>query len=247
MSNDRRRSFQRNGAIVLSSPAVWADTLQDQFRRIADSGLTNRPWLYWELHNPFSRAAAVVDGWRILDICQASQLVAVLAELIGEDIVLFDSQFVPNPPLREFDVACWRNDAGFFPLEPDAGIVVRLPCGNDGSRVFEFRRDETLQLEYRTGQVLVHAADVEYRSSATNESGDTELVVRYFPSSVRFQRDPGHPKHQRLMERYPWINYARMPLWLVSGEDRAGNDFVTGFHTRVGRFTSARVDSESSA
>lgn len=245
MSNDRRRSFQRNGAIVASSPAVWTAAVQDQFRRIADSGLANRPWLYWELHNPFSRAAAVVDGWQILDICQSPQLVAVLAELIGEDIVLFDSQFLPNPALREFDVPCWRNDAGFFPLEPDLGIVVRLPFGNDDTRVFELRRNQTL--EYRSGQVLVHAADIEYRSSAVNKSGDTELVVRYFPSSVRFQRDPRHPKHQRLTERYPWINYARMPLWLVSGEDTAGNDFVTGFHTRVGRFTSARVDPGNAA
>lgn len=243
MSSDPRfRAFQRDRAIVVSSPAEWSDTLEGQFRRIADSDLADRPWLYWELHNPFSRAAAVVDSWQILDFCQSPQLVARLAGLIGEDIVLFDSQFVPNPALREFDVPCWRNDAGFFPLDPATGIVARLPFGNDRVRTVDIRRDEPVSIEYRAGEMLLHAADVEYRSSAGNNSGDTELVVRYFPSTLRFQRDPGHPKHRLLTERYPWINYTKMPLWLVRGEDRAGNDFVTGFHTRIGRFTPAQLD-----
>ena len=64
-------------------------------------------------------------------------------------------------------------------------------------------------------------------------------AVRYFPASSRYDRDPTARAHRQLTERYPLFNYARFPLWLVHGQDLAGNDFVTGFNVRAGYWTSA--------
>jgi hypothetical protein len=58
-------------------------------------------------------------------------------------------------------------------------------------------------------------------------------VFQYFPASSRYIRDPAHPLHQALTERQPLINHATVPLWLVSGEDRADNDFVSGFQPKA--------------
>jgi hypothetical protein len=64
-------------------------------------------------------------------------------------------------------------------------------------------------------------------------------AIRYFSAHSRYERDPTSAVHRVLMERYPLINYAQMPLWLVHGQDRAGNDFVTGFNVRAGFWTGA--------
>ncbi len=235
--------FADDGCVVvgIAEAADWSAVLERQRLALMASGAANRPWLFWELHNPWSRAAAYVDSWQLLDICHDPALVGALAALAGDDIVLFDSQIIPNPALSEFDQSTWRNDRVFFPLNADGGIVVRLPFGFPGARMFEHRRDETRASQYSDGQILIHSADIDYRSSAVNGSGNFEYVIRFFPADLRFLRDPQHAKHVALTDRYPWINYTRLPLWLVSGQDRAGNDFVTGFHTRTGRWTTARL------
>ena len=62
--------------------------------------------------------------------------------------------------------------------------------------------------------------------------GPQGFAARYFPASAHYSRDPNDPAHRSLMERLPLYNALTAPLWLVSGEDRAGNDFVTGFNPR---------------
>ncbi|MDJ0749446.1 MAG: hypothetical protein QNJ11_08165 [Woeseiaceae bacterium] len=188
----------------------WSGFLRRQYATILASGAANRPWLFWELHNPWSRVAAMIDSWQVLDICQSGTIVDAVTKVIGDDVVLFDSQALPNPGLDAFDDVAWQHDDTFFPIDEPTGVVVRIPFG------IEYGRDE--------GAAPVHQ----------------ELVVRYFSASSLYLRDPQHPKQQRLMELYPWINYTTLPLWLVSGEDRAGNDFVTGFATKPGRWTRAR-------
>ena len=61
-------------------------------------------------------------------------------------------------------------------------------------------------------------------------------VIRYMPSGSRFIRDGCSPPNWIAMEEQPLVNYATRPLWLVRGEDRAGNDFVTGFSPPVPRW-----------
>jgi hypothetical protein len=41
------------------------------------------------------------------------------------------------------------------------------------------------------------------------------------------------------MEEQVLINFCTRPLWLVRGEDRAGNDFVTGFAPAAPRWAGA--------
>ena len=75
--------------------------------------------------------------------------------------------------------------------------------------------------------------------SANQDGLPAVYAMRYFPASSRYNRDPAAPVHRALTERYPLFNYAQMPLWLVHGEDRAQNDFVTGFNVHAGFWTSA--------
>jgi len=238
MSSGRRQS---DCAIVEIDEALsWSGMLQVQYQAILRSGRGNRPWMYWELHNPWSRAATCVDSWALLDLCQSPALIREVAKWIGEDIVLFDSQILPNPCLDESEA--WRSDRLFFPMEDPSGLVVRLPFGHEHLAQFEYRGAHSGTLERRPGTLLIHRPAVRYRVHPPQNSGCLEYVIRYYSADRLFERDPGHPRQMRLTERFPWVNYARMPHWLVLGEDRAGNDFVTGFHSRTGRWTSAKAD-----
>ena len=88
-----RTSLQRARIPLPECLLEFLDTESARLHRQID---VQRPWHYAELHNPWSRAASVYDSWGFLDLCQSRSLLGPVAELIGEDIILFDSQWLPE-------------------------------------------------------------------------------------------------------------------------------------------------------
>jgi hypothetical protein len=79
----------------------------------------------------------------------------------------------------------------------------------------------------------VHLLDIRDTFVPPPNANDPLLVVRYFPSSSNFVRDPRYPANWLAMEEQVLLNYTTRALWLVAGQDRAGNDFVTGFSEQI--------------
>jgi hypothetical protein len=99
----------------------------------------------------------------------------------------------------------------------------------------------TVPLLLEPGAVCALEAQVPYRVRGFDASGLPGIyAVRYFPATAHYSRDPAATVHRDLTERYPLLNYARLPLWLVRGEDRANNDFVTGLHVRAAYWSAVR-------
>lgn len=223
--------------------------LHHQWARLASQERTPRPWHYGELHNPWARAAALFDSWGFLELCQSAPLVDAIATLIGEDIILFDSQWLPERWPTTVPEADLEGDAHRFPVDPPRGVTALIAfCDSPAARIqlassarpAQANPHQCPSLELKRGSVLLVEADVPYRVRASDADGlPPVFAARYFPSSSRYLRDPTTPVHRALTERYPLFNYARTPLWLVRGEDRAQNDFVTGFNARAGYWTSA--------
>jgi hypothetical protein len=218
--------------------------LQRESGRLDDQITHPRPWDYAELHNPWARSAASYDSWGFLDLCQSSALVDAIATLIGEDVILFDSQWLPDrwhAPGRESDL---ESDAHRFPVDPPNGVTALIAFADAPSASIRIGVDDPrpcVSFDLARGTVLLvgHMTPYCLQSSLAN-GRPAVFAVRYFPASSRYNRDAAAPVHRALTERYPLFNYARMPLWLVRGEDRAQNDFVTGFNMRAGFWTSAR-------
>ena len=223
--------------------------LQTESARFFAQIVVPRPWHYAELHNPWSRAAAAFDSWGFLDICQSSTLIEKVAALIGPDIVLFDSQWLPDR-WQMFDTdATLESDAHRFPVDPPSGLTVLIGVADvpRGTVRVDYwashlrpaqRANASLDLE--PGTALFLDSRVPYCVRVARDSSvPSAYVVRYFPATSHYSRDPAAPVHRALTKRYPLLNYARMPLWLVHGEDRADNDFVTGFNARAGFWTNA--------
>jgi len=243
-------AFKRRGAVRSSLPDAdgWTEFLDRQVASLYRAGAPVRPWHLWELHNPWSRAATRVDSWRFLDLCQSAELLALVRALLGPDLILFDSQLLPAGTGTGKPGTGLCDESIHYPVRPLAGLSVRiafreppgearrfmLEAGNDGDRG-EADGERPATLPVRRGSIICHRADVRYMHGSAAQP--FEYVIRYFPATSAYVRDAGDPVQQVLMEHYPLVNYARMPLWLVSGKDHASNDFATGFNVKTGRWT----------
>jgi hypothetical protein len=242
--------FARDGLLHFPAalPPQCSQFLQAQMARLLASVPAPRPWHYAELHNPWSRAAAYIDSWGFLDLCQSPSLLEAVTTLLGPGLILFDSQLLPDPWSQTETVLTLHSDAHRFAVEPSAGLtaLLGLDVGSPSSLSFEpfsgIMADQErplLSVAIRPGDVVFIHRHLRYRVSVSGAaSAPGAYAVRYFPATSHYLRDPTLQQHQELTERYPFINYARMPLWLVRGLDQAGNDFVTGFDTRAGYWTS---------
>lgn len=206
--------------------------LETQVRRLQNRVSVPRAWHWRELHNPWSRAAAIYDAWGILDCCRDLAALETVRFMIGDDIILFDSFWLPDP-WKAADPAS-RTDRIMFPVEPCAGLTVLCALATDvRSRPAMIFRTNDRRIALVPGRLLVVESACRYRIDGSRSRSPSVFGARYFPATCRYLRDPAHAAHMALMEHLPLFNFAKMPLWLVAGEDRADNDFVTGFRPQA--------------
>jgi hypothetical protein len=163
------------------------------------------------IHNPFGYHACVEQAWSFLDIAEADELLNCIEDILGPDIILWDSELY-------FSLLTLSTDeASIWPIDPLAGAIVAVGLDSDGVHVFDITR-------------LTHQDEVVRRC------GGMHYVIRYMPATSLFDRNPRSRANRRATEVRPLINYAKRPLWLVRGEDRRGNDFATGFSLPAARW-----------
>ena len=140
LRTSRRIAFRHLGLVRSrrSCPQSMVDFLHAQSKRVPWS--TRRPWHYHELHNPWSPAATVFDSWGFLELCQASTLIDDVAELLGSDLILYDTQWLPDPwdAVTELEA-----DAHRCPVEPLDGLKVIIEFAAD--------TDATTRIQYLKG------------------------------------------------------------------------------------------------
>lgn len=245
--------FERNGLLRFELPELHETVrfLQDQARVLQDRITTPRPWHYIELHNPWSRAATSYDSWNFLDLCSSRALTDAIALALGPDLILYDSQWLPDPWYGQVERQDWICDTHRLPVEPQIGATVLLSIEGWGDRGyrFEYQRHSHLgttapagssYIVPKAGELLIFDARLRYRMVGMDPTAPSAAyVARYFPATSRYARHAHLQIHRTLTDLYPFLNYMQMPLWLVRGIDRAANDFVTGFNTRAGRWTKA--------
>jgi hypothetical protein len=223
--------------------------LHTQITRLCESVPRLRPWHCAELHNPWSRAASCVDSWGFLDLCRSPSLLEGVTTLLGADVILFDSELLPDTRIRSGNLPQPHSEAHRFAVTPLAGLTVLVALG-DGAPATSLHlapasaaaagpMGAAAVLPLAPGEIVFIDPRLPYRLEVRGGHGAPRAyAARYFPATCRYLRDPAAPEHRKLTERYPFVNYARLPLWLVHGRDRAGNDFVTGFDTRAGYWSS---------
>jgi hypothetical protein len=173
------------------------------------------------IHNPWGHASGLTDAWRFLDLCEEPAILGRVQAAIGPDIVLWDSELHLEAATYQQFVREGR-EGRYWPVMPLEGAVVLVApeCAQPVT---------CLSLsEVATGLQWL-------------DPRETLYVIRYMPATSVFLRDGRAPANWIAMEEQPLINYAARPLWLVCGEDRAGNDFVTGFSLQIPRWAGTQT------
>lgn len=170
------------------------------------------------IHNPWGQASVLARAWPFLDLCENASIVAAISRLIGPDVVLWDSELhlEGRSYLRFVERGC---EGLYWPASPLAGAIALIAPTRSADPAMCFELGTMSAVDLRG----LHPAEPLY-------------VVRYMPATSTYVRDPSAPRNRAAMEAAPLINYTTRPLWLVAGEDRAGNDFVTGFSPVVPRW-----------
>ena len=183
-----------------------------------------RPERLAGIHNPWGHAAVLATAWPFLDLCEDASIVEAVARLIGPDVVLWDSELhlEASSYLRFIEGG---REGLYWPATPLAGAIVLVTPTRpaDPAMCFELGAMPGADLDH------LHLTEPLY-------------VIRYMPATSLYMRNPHASRNRAAMEAQPLINYTTRPLWLVAGEDRAGNDFVTGFSPMVPRWAGARTE-----
>ncbi len=204
-------ALPRAGSLPAESIAPARDIAAALAREVPDQDMLSG------VHNPFGHHACVAHAWSFLDIAENPQLLDCVEDVIGPDIVLWDSElYLGQLSLRPDEGRCW-------PVEPLAGIVavVSLEDGDFG---------------------LIDIGRLAEALAGFAACRGPALAVRYMPATSHFTRDAVFPANRYATEVRPLVNYTKRPIWLVRGEDRASNDFVTGFMVPAARWTSTGAD-----
>jgi hypothetical protein len=76
-------------------------------------------------HNPWGQSARMIGSQTFLDFCLFPEILDIVEQLIGPDIVLWGSQLFCKPAGHGMAVP-WHQDGQYWPLDPLATVTVRL-------------------------------------------------------------------------------------------------------------------------
>ncbi len=194
----------------------------------------------------------------LLDCARHPDLLDMVAQLLGPDLIVWGSHVFAKPA-GDGQAVPWHQDGEYWrhirPLEaltawiaidpatPRNGCLRVLPGSHTrGSLGHAVSPDPALALnialdsdqideasardvELEPGQVSFHHHALVHGSNA-NTSGHRRggWAIRFMPATSHFDRTL---PPIRIADAQT-IDFARRPIWLVRGEDRARNDFTTG-------------------
>jgi hypothetical protein len=84
-----------------------------------------RPELLSGAHNPWGQSAKIVGSWGWLEFCRFAEIVDMVEQLIGPDIILWGSQLFCKPAGHGMAVP-WHQDGQYWPIDPLATVTVRI-------------------------------------------------------------------------------------------------------------------------
>ncbi len=83
-------------------------------------------------HNPSGQSAKLMGNVNFLEFCQFPEILDMVEQLIGPNLILWGSMLFAKPPKDGMAVP-WHQDGKYWPIEPLATVTVRVAF--DGSDV----------------------------------------------------------------------------------------------------------------
>ena len=262
LTEDEVRTYHEEGLVVpdYRLPEEVLARLRAAVDKLIEDHPNIRPESLSGPHNPWGQSAQLMGSVDFLEFCQFPDILDMVEQLIGPDIILWGSMLFAKPA-GDGKAVPWHQDGKYWPIEPLATITVRVAIdgsdrengcmqyipGSHKARKLEHhevdaREDMALgqampdldtsgarDCILAPGQISLHDVYTVH-GSAHNRSVKrrADYAIRYMPATSLYDRSPEHPATVYAMEHSPNMNYPARPIWLVRGQDRAGNDFAAG-------------------
>jgi hypothetical protein len=101
----------------------------ESMRREVDDLIARHPDVRPELlsgpHNPWGQSSKVVGSQAWLEFCRFPEILDMVEQLIGPDIILWGSQLFCKPAGHGMAVP-WHQDGQYWPIDPLATVTVRI-------------------------------------------------------------------------------------------------------------------------
>ncbi|MEM0990892.1 MAG: phytanoyl-CoA dioxygenase family protein [Pseudomonadota bacterium] len=215
-----------------------------------------RPEHLVSIHVKGKNAEGVVGSDAFLGLARDPDILDLVQGCIGPDIVLWGCHLFCKPAGEGLEVP-WHQDGHYWPIRPLAtctvwvalersdrenGCLRVIPGSHQPAELQEHLREEGGALTQRLGDDAfdeADAVDVElepgqmslhdvYMIHGSNRNASPRrragLAIRYMPASSLFDREI----FKRSDSSGFTVDFTTRPLWLVRGQDRAGNDFIAG-------------------
>ena len=118
----------RDDGLVIPDYRIPGDMLQ-RMRAEVDDLIARHPDVRPEMlsgaHNPWGQTAKIVGSRPWLEFCCFPEIVDMVEQLIGPDIILWGSQLFCKPAGDGMAVP-WHQDGQYWPIDPLATVTVRI-------------------------------------------------------------------------------------------------------------------------
>jgi len=264
LTEDEKTSYAREGWVVprWRLPAARVDAMRAALDRLIAANPGIRPEKLVSAHIEGRNAEGVQGSRDFLDLARDPDLVELVADAIGEDVILWGCQVFCKPGGDGLETP-WHQDGQYWPIRPLATCTVWLaldpstrsngclrviPGSHAGRTLYSHMRED------RTDVVLTQkiddpAFDADRAVDIELEPGQMSLHDVYMIHGANANRSPmrragvairympGSSVFERgLIETSAKsgyvVDFASRPLWLLRGQDRTGRNDFTVGHQR---------------
>jgi hypothetical protein len=127
LSDEEVARFHEDGLVIpdYRLPTDVLSRMRDEVDSLIARNPDVRPEALSGAHNPWGQSAKLIGSQAFLDLCHHPEILDMVEQLIGPDIVLWGSQMFCKPAGRGLAVP-WHQDGQYWPLDPLATVTVRI-------------------------------------------------------------------------------------------------------------------------
>ena len=255
--------FHADGLLIpdYRLPDAWLARMRAEVDRLLALNPHMRPEALSGAHNPWGQSALTIGTQAFLDLCRFDEILDMVEQLIGPDIVLWGSQLFCKPA-GDGQAVPWHQDGQYWPLDPLATVTVRIafdgstpengcmryvPGSHKARRLehHEFTDASNLALKQQVPAIDESLAVDDILQPGQLSIHDVYLLHGSAENRSTRRRSDYAIRYMPATTRFvrdpdlpanrhapAHVNYTQRPLWLVRGTDRAGNDFTIGHGPR---------------
>ncbi len=132
LNDDEVATYHEEGLVVANYtlPQALLENLQEAADKLICDHPDIRPELLSGPHNPWGQSAQLMGNVDFLEFCHHPDLIDMIEQLIGPDIILWGSMLFAKPA-GDGKAVPWHQDGRYWPIDPLETVTVRVSI--DGS------------------------------------------------------------------------------------------------------------------